>query len=375
MTHLATEEGILLSSSNQAASSEVQLPKVSALICTRNRGASLVPTVESILHPSTLCAELIIIDQSTDDTTELALHPFRNDPRLRYVRSTTKGKGIALNLGLQMSENDIVAITDDDCVVPPFWPRYQVKGMMRDPLIAISYGNVLAGEYNPTKGFIPAYIAKRDRLCSSVWTKLSARGIGANTVVRRDLILSIGGFDNEVGPGGKFRACIDRDMTLRCLIAGQKLSESKDSLVYHYGFRNWEDGRKLTYDAWYGTGASYIKPILSGKWSAFIVAIFEFTLYALLPFIACVLTLRRPFGWLRIKGFVDGMREGAKTKLDPVTLKYIIGDNMPEKINRYRSQKATETVSYDSNDVSVQPRQIGFSLLSLITGGFEIFKS
>src|SRR5687767_6803484 len=88
---------------------------VTALVCTSGRGDSVVETVRSILRPDSPCLELVIIDQSEDDRTETALEPFRADARLHYVRTTTKGKGVALNLGVEEAKGDIIAITDDDC--------------------------------------------------------------------------------------------------------------------------------------------------------------------------------------------------------------------------------------------------------------------
>ena len=315
-------------------------PLISALLCTRNRGDSLVPTVESILHDESIVCELIVIDQSTDQKTREALAPFLGDKRLIYIHSQTEGKGIALNLGLEMARGEIVAITDDDCFVPPAWPQYHYDAMLKHPDVVISYGNVVAVEHDKTAGFIPAYTVTKDRLCRNVWEKLPARGIGANTAVRRNAILELGGFDNEVGPGGKFRACIDRDMTLRCLLGGYSIYESKDSFVDHFGFRNWEQGRVLTYNAWYGMGASSVKPLKCGKWSPLLVALYEFTVFALLPFLFALITFKRRTGFLRIKGFIAGFIEGAKTPIDPVTLNYC-----QERGATHEAQIANATVS------------------------------
>ncbi len=297
--------------------------QVSALICTRNRGDSLVATVKSILQPNSMCCELIIIDQSDDQKTRIALTPFYHDKRLRYIHTDSKGKGIALNLGIEIAHGEFIAITDDDCCVEQDWPRHQYETLLVNPQAAIAYGSVIAAEYDIKTGYIPAYAVSQNRMCRNVWDKLSARGIGANTVVRRQAVLELGGFDNSLGPGGKFKACIDGDMTLKCILSGKMIFESSKSSVIHYGFRDWESGRAATYNAWYGIGATCAKPLKLGRPDAIVIGFHEFFNHAFFPFLKAILTGKRPSGWLRVKGFLEGMLEGLKTRVDPNTMNYI----------------------------------------------------
>lgn len=291
-------------------------PPITVLICTRNRGDSLVPTVRSILSAETLCAELIIIDQSPDEATKLALTPFEDHPCLRYVHTTSQGKGLALNEGLQLARHDIIAITDDDCEVAPDWLAPYLEVFARYPDVVLTYGNVLPVEHNPVKGFIPTYYVQKDRLVTNIWQKLSARGIGANTALRRKPILTMGGFDTELCPGGLFKACVDRDMTIRCILSGHHVFESRDSKVYHYGFRNWEQGRTLACNAFYGIGAAHIKAVKCGHLGAVVFLLWELIAYALLPSLWAVLTLQRPFGLNRVINFVRGMIDGWNFPMD-----------------------------------------------------------
>ena len=289
---------------------------VTALICTRNRGDSLVPTVRSILTADTPCAELLIVDQSSDDETERALDDFRSDSRLHYLRSTTQGKGMSLNEGLRAARCEIVAITDDDCEVAPDWLLSHLDAFSRYPKLALTYGNVLPVEHDPARGFIPTYFVPRDRLITSIWQKFSARGIGANTAVRRELILAMGGFDPELCPGGHFLACVDRDMTIRCVLSGHPVYETRASKVYHYGFRNWEQGRALACNAFYGIGAAHAKALKCGRWGALPLMLWELLAYALVPALWSAITLRRPVGVNRVLCFLRGARDGWRFPVD-----------------------------------------------------------
>ena len=296
---------------------------VSVLVCTSGRGDSVVTTVQSILIPESPACELIVIDQSDDNRTEDALAPFRQDTRLRYIHSTTKGKGVALNLGMQEARGDIVAITDDDCKVDPNWLAAHLAVYEKYSQVAVTYGSVQAVEYDPDKGYIPAYIVAQPTLCTTLKQKLRARGIGANMAVRREVIQQMGGFDPELGPGGRFFACVDGDMTVRCLLNGWHLYETPDSTVLHYGFRTWEQSRSLTHRAFIGIGAAYIKPLKCGRREVIRLLLYEFFCYAFIPSIAATVTFQRPTNWQRVFSFVRGVRQGWKSPIDCATMRYI----------------------------------------------------
>lgn len=59
-------------------------PSVSVIVATRNRNGNVVRTVRSVLDNEYPEFELIVVDQSDDDTTRVALEPFANDRRFRY---------------------------------------------------------------------------------------------------------------------------------------------------------------------------------------------------------------------------------------------------------------------------------------------------
>ena len=297
-------------------------PSVTALICTRDRGDTVLMAVRTILRNRDAVQEVIVIDQSKDNATELALEPYRS--AIRYVRMNEDGKGNALNLGMAMATGDIVAITDDDCEVSEIWPRCLVSALAAHPQAIIAYGNVNAPEYDKGTGWIPVYEIKRSAVFKTMSEKRFARGIGANTAVRRCEAQAIGGFDNETGPGGKFRACIDGDMTYRCLLHGYWALEVAESNVLHFGFRPNKAASKLVRNAFYGIGAAHVKPIKCGHTAAIPVLLREFFRHAFFPAFGRLLTFQRPTGLGRMTSFCRGVRDGWNTPLDKRTVKYIV---------------------------------------------------
>ncbi len=301
----------------------VRLPSTSALICTRNRGASLVPTVCSILSPGRSIQELVIVDQSPGDETESALSPFRNDPRLRYIRSASWGLSVARNVALAESRCDICAFTDDDCEVDENWPRVHQEIFARFPQVAVSYGNVLSVDHDETLGFIPIYHVAANRLCTTVRNKIHARGIGANMAVRRDVVLKLGGFDPELGAGARFSSCEDGDIAVRCLLSGYHVYETADSSVDHYGFRTWEQARALMRDSFFGIGAAFIKPVKCGCREMIPLLVWELWTHAVFPSLRSTLTLQKNMGWGRAVSYLRGAVQGWRSPIDTVHMLYL----------------------------------------------------
>ena len=300
-----------------------ELPlSVSALICTRNRAGSIAVAVGSVLANTGGQMELIVVDQSPGEETAAALAPFLSDPRLRYIRTATVGLSIARNIALREARYSICAFTDDDCEALPGWAASHAQAFQDNPNVAVSYGNVIAAEYNSTAGFTQGYLIKQDFLGVTIRHKLKARGIGANMAIRRDMALQIGGFDTELGVGARLPSCEDGDFAVRCLLAGYYIYETQGSVVIHHGFRTWAEGRQLTRDAFVGIGAAYIKPLKCGKFDVLPLLAYEFWTYALRPSLQATLALRKPLNWQRVLCFLRGVARGLASPVDGKTLLY-----------------------------------------------------
>jgi glycosyltransferase involved in cell wall biosynthesis len=307
---------------------------VSIVICTRGRGASILETIESILSSESGFDKLIIIDQNDDSSLQTTLQPFISGGLLEYVKVPPVGAGAARNFGLEKSISEIVVFTDDDCAVSPNWIDAHLAVFDKYAGVVMTYGRVEAAKHDSSLGYIPAYDLNSDRHVRSFKDKSEARGIGANNAVRRKEILAIGGYDPNFGPGSYFGACVDGEMTLRVLARGYEVYECKDSAVTHFGFRDWDAGRKHTYSNWFAIGAACAKPLRLGRWDALPVVAAEGYVHALFPFVKQVLTFQRPLGLARVVGFVKGFVVGWRTPVDPKTHHYRLGGSHEPDITR-----------------------------------------
>ena len=295
---------------------------VSALVCTRNRTTSSVKTVRSLLADGNEHLEVIIIDQSDDSETEDALRCWRDDPRFIYRHTESRGKGRALNEGLLLSQRPIIVCTDDDCEVPLGWPSAMARIFEEMPETALVFCKVVPVPHDPSKGYVPSFEPARSRLLRSLSALRNGLGLGAAMAVRRDFLVSIGGFDESFGPGGRFPSADEWDLAIRTLIAGRHIFETTSLEVVHDGFRTFDEGRAHARRDWIALGAVLAKPLRAGHLNAITIPLWFFPTRALFPLVADVLRLRKPQGLGRVQSFMKGFFEGLCTPVDAKTMQF-----------------------------------------------------
>ena len=299
------------------------VPAVSVVICTRGRGASVAMTVRSVLASRDVQLDVIVIDQSSDNSTRESLEQALVNPRLRYVSSKTIGVSRARNIGIRLARYPIVLLTDDDVTVPEDWCRAFARAVEPLDQVAVAFCAVDAAPHDRLSGFVPAHQVDRSIVVTSLGSKSRIRGIGAGMAVRRDAVLSFGGFDEQLGPGAPLRSGEDRDLAARALSLGWSVCQTTDTYVVHHGFRTWLDGQDLTRRDWYGIGAAYAKHAKGLDLRIVPVIAHEVVFYGLLRPIYLALTKRRRLeGLKRLGYFAAGFARGIRMPVDRKTMLY-----------------------------------------------------
>ena len=305
------------------ASPEHTWPSVSVVICTRGRGASVATTVRSVLASRDVTLDVIVIDQSSDHMTRDSLEQALGNVRLRYVSSSTIGVSRARNIGIRLARYPIVLLTDDDVTVPDDWCRAFAAAVEPLDRVAVAFCAVDAAPHDRLSGFVPAHQVGRSIVVKSLTAKSRVRGIGAGMAVRRDAVLSFGGFDEQLGPGAPLRSGEDRDLAARALSLGWWVCQTTDTYVIHHGFRTWTDGKDLTRRDWYGIGAAYAKHAKNVDLRIIPVIAHEVVFYGLLRPIYLALTNRRRLeGLKRLGYFAAGFARGIRMPVDQKTMLY-----------------------------------------------------
>ena len=252
---------------------DVSAEDISVVICTRNRGALIQATLESILHGEVLPKEIVVIDQSDDvltksSVTALCAVAAERSVSLRYIRTETRGLSRARNIGVQEAACDVLLFTDDDVIVERDWVKLVAAEFQRYSDLQIMYGSVLLpASYDYRTEFIPHTFVPTLRPVG-LFHPAALSGIGANMALRRTLLEKVGQFNEQLGAGSPVPCAEDFDMSLRALThsAGLRvhlLDEAR--VIHHAGARKGEAYKTFTHITGYGIGQFWHYSIHSAK--------------------------------------------------------------------------------------------------------------
>ena len=215
--------------------SAVSSADITVAIATMHRPATLRRCVDAILNGETLPRQLVIVDQSRDDSTMrvVAEAAWDRSVPLTYVHQNGTGLAVSRNAAIAHASQPIIVFTDDDCVADGRWLTSIARAFDRADKPDAVTGRILPlGPETP--GFYPVSLRT-----SNVQAMYSGRSIpwkagsGANTAVRCEWLRRIGGFDTRLGSGSPGQAAEDIDVLYRLLRSGAKLSYEPDAVILH----------------------------------------------------------------------------------------------------------------------------------------------
>ena len=96
--------------------------KISVVIPTRNRPEDLADLLSTLLNQDHLPLEVLIIDDSEEDSTKRVTDLFKPDfeavgCKLKYVKGNCDGLPAARNLGVKISRGNLILFLDDDILL------------------------------------------------------------------------------------------------------------------------------------------------------------------------------------------------------------------------------------------------------------------
>jgi glycosyltransferase involved in cell wall biosynthesis len=182
-------------------------PKVSVIIPTCAREELLLQCVDSILHGTFSDFEILIIDQDSHGHLKKRLaEQFPDYSSLRYFFLSNAGASRARNFGLQQAKGEVMAFIDDDAIATPGW----LAGIAETFVTIQPRPTLMAGRIKPVwpdSDRPKWYPQEREFLLGlyDIGSELRLmpehdQPIGANMAGLREIIISLGGFDEELGP-------------------------------------------------------------------------------------------------------------------------------------------------------------------------------
>ncbi len=187
-------------------------PKFSVVIPAYNAGAYIADCLNSVLAQSDRDFEVIVVnDGSTDNTAAIVLEFV--DPRVRLVRRPNGGLAAARNTGIQAARGELAAFLDADDRWCPEKLAAHRQALDLDPEASVSYDwAAFIDQQGDRTGLCMAQ--SRITLTSEALLLKNYLGNGSTAVVRRDLLVQAGGFDQSLS------RCVDQELWVRLSHSG-----------------------------------------------------------------------------------------------------------------------------------------------------------
>lgn len=205
-------------------------PTVAILVPCWNKGATLAPTMHSLLaldYPKDKLSIVIIDDGSTDNTWEAA-QEFANNPQVKLYQKTNEGsKYSALNFGLAHTDSELVGCLDADSFVEKDALLEMAKAFEADPEVMAAAPSMKVNQPRNVLELMQAVEYTFGIFYKKMFDNIGAISVlpGPFSVYRRAL------FD-KVGPFRKAHHTEDMEMAFRMHMHGLKLVNVHTALVH-----------------------------------------------------------------------------------------------------------------------------------------------
>lgn len=218
--------------------------RLSLIVATYNRSASLIRALESVAQQNAPASEwecVVINNNSTDDTQErfaefVAAHP---DLNIRMVTELRQGLSFARNRGIRESEAEYIAIIDDDERISPDFITSYISLFDSTP-DAVAAGGPIVAEYPSGRPRWMSHFTERP-VANTMYFGDKVREFpegripgGGNMAIRRSAVRRYGVFDTSLGyVGESLVGGEESDLFERLRIAEAKYYYVPTAVMYH----------------------------------------------------------------------------------------------------------------------------------------------
>jgi O-antigen biosynthesis protein len=209
---------------------------ISVIVATCNRPEKIGYCLKSVLNNFFSDFEVIIVDQSDSQKSKHEILSL-SSPKIRYFKLDSQGKSKALNFALAKVRGDLIAFTDDDCLVDKYWLKNINNFFQENKDITGLFGKVLSFKPDEHRNQIclatfPVY--KRKIINNPDIIHYKDLGIGNNMSLRASIFSQIGNFREWLGPGLlDIGGGEESELIYRILKKGYKLASDPKIIVYH----------------------------------------------------------------------------------------------------------------------------------------------
>jgi len=205
---------------------------VSIIIPFLNAGKTLSKCIDALRSQTLKPSEIILVDNnSSDESPSIAKAAvYRQPATFKYVLEKRKGPSFARNKGVKHAKGEILVFTDADCIPHSNWLT-NLLPTFDDMKVGAVAGRIVGFEPKSTADKFHSLFTMTGPSTGRVYTEFSLVTGGfptANLAVRKELIDSINGFDEDLEIYSE-----DYDLCARIYKAGYHISYVPEAVVYH----------------------------------------------------------------------------------------------------------------------------------------------
>lgn len=221
-------------------------PGVSVIVCARNEQENLRHYLHALLNQQYPCYEVIVVNDSSEDSTQLVLEQYAHQYTNLYITFVPHGarvissKKLALTIGIKAAHYDYILLTDADCRPES---RYWIQEMMQgfrseDTEVVLGFS-----PYFENNSWISRLISY-DTLFSGLQYMGMAKsghpymGVGRNLAYRKSTFFSNNGFQGLLNErAGDDDLFVNKVATKKNTV----IINNRDSLTWSAPKRTWRE--------------------------------------------------------------------------------------------------------------------------------------
>lgn len=228
---------------------ETQAPvTLSVVVATRDRPQLLDGCLRSLCDALSPEDELIVVDSASKSSATEEIARARG---ARLIRCSNPGTSLARNAGWRAARGTWVAFIDDDVRVDPQWADAIHAAAKVNAEVSFLTGRLRL--VHPTER--PVAVFDEDDAMPIDRRTVEDAGHGANFAARKEALEAVGGYNESLGPGARWRAGEDLELIDRLVVAGLEGQYEPSASAYHVQWRTKTDLLGLEWRYGLGQGA------------------------------------------------------------------------------------------------------------------------